>query len=279
MRLAAYFFAALFCFGGAATAEGGDRPNILLIFADDLGQRDLGCYGSTFYETPHIDALAARGVRFTNAYAACPVCSPTRASVYTGNYPARLPLTDWLKGRRQPPNASILSAEYLDQLPLEQVTVAEELKAAGYRTGFFGKWHLGGEGYLPTDQGFDVNVGGGSNGNPGNFFWPQWSRRVKRLEGEFEGQYLTDLLAKKAAAFVTESAGQDAPWFACVATYQVHTPIQAKKELIEKYEAKLARLAKADPLFDRAVENGGNGRRGAPGIPAQNNPIYAAMVE
>ncbi|QDT14950.1 sulfatase [Alienimonas californiensis] len=270
------FVALLLTAAVAPDAAGDERPNIVLVFADDLGQRDLGCYGSPFYETPHVDALAARGVRFTNAYAACPVCSPTRASVYTGRYPARLPLTDWLKGRRQPQDSPILHAEYLDQLPLEQVTVAEELKAAGYRTGFMGKWHLGGEGFLPTDQGFDVNVGGGPNGNPGSFFWPQWGKRVQGLEGEFEGQYITDLLAKKAAGFVTESSKEEAPWFLCVATYQVHTPIQAKADVQAKYEAKRDRLAKEDPRF---TQTGGNGREGAPSIPIQNNPRYAAMVE
>ena len=254
-------------------------PNILFVFADDLGRRDLGCYGSGFYETPHVDALAARGVRFTNAYAACPVCSPTRASVYTGDYPARLPLTDWLKGRRQPKDSPILWAKYLDRLPLESVTVAEELKAAGYRTGFMGKWHLGGEGFLPQDQGFDVNVGGGANGNPGHYFWPRWGGRVRGLEGEFDGQYLTDLLAKKGAEFVAESSARDEPWFLCVATYQVHTPIQGKPGLVAKYEAKLRRLAEADPRYDRSAGAGGDGRGGNPGIPVQNNPIYAAMVE
>ncbi len=260
----------------AGHAVADERPNILFVFADDLGQRDLGCYGSTFYETPHVDALAARGVRFTKAYAACPVCSPTRASVYTGRYPARLPLTDWLKGRRQPQDSPILHAEYLDELPLEQVTVAEELKSAGYRTGFMGKWHLGGEGFSPTDQGFDVNVGGGANGNPGDYFWPRWGKRVKGLEGEFEGQYLTDLLAKKAAGFVTESSKAEAPWFLCVATYQVHTPIQAKPDLIAKYEAKRDRFATGNPLY---TQPGGDGRGGRPGSPVQNNPHYAAMVE
>ncbi|MFH5806711.1 sulfatase [Alienimonas sp. DA493] len=270
------FVALLFACVLVPDAAGDERPNLLLVFADDLGQRDLGCYGSPFYETPHIDALAARGVRFTQAYAACPVCSPTRASVYTGRYPARLPLTDWLKGRRQPKDSPILHAEYLDQLPLEQVTVAEELKAAGYRTGFMGKWHLGGEGFLPTDQGFDVNVAGGANGNPGHYFWPQWQRRVQGLEGEYDGQYITDLLAKKAAGFVTESSQEPAPWFLCVATYQVHTPIQAKEDLQAKYEAKRDRLAQEDPRFAQA---GGNGRNGNPSIPVQNNPRYAAMVE
>ena len=265
----------------AAPACGGDRPNLILIVADDLGQRDLGCYGSEFYETPHIDALAARGVRFTQAYAACPVCSPTRASLMTGRYPARLPLTDWLKGKRQPANAPIRWAEYLDELPLAQVTVAEELRDAGYRTGFVGKWHLGGDAGrpgtgLPTDQGFDVNVAGGANGNPGNYFWPRWKKRVSALEGEFEGQYLTDLLAEKSAGLVAEFAAEDGPYFLCVCPYQVHTPIQPKPDLLEKYEAKRARLAETDPRYRAA---GGTGRGGAPGIPVQNNPHYAAMVE
>ena len=260
---------------GAGGAEPTARPNVVLILADDLGWADLGCYGSAFHETPHADALAARGVRFTNAYAACPVCSPTRASVLTGRYPARLPLTDWLKGTRQPPLSPILHADYLDELPLEEVTVAEELKAAGYRTGFVGKWHLGGEGFLPTDQGFDVNVAGGPNGNPGDYFWPAWGRRVKGLEGESEGQYLTDLLARKSAGFVEESAAGDAPWFLMVAPYQVHTPIMAKPDLLEKYRAKWDRLAAADPRFALA---GDDGRGGRTGRLVQNNPDYAAMV-
>ena len=260
----------------AAPACGGERPNLILIVADDLGQRDLGCYGSEFYETPHIDALAARGVRFTHAYAACPVCSPTRASLMTGRYPARLPLTDWLKGKRQPANAPIRWAEYLDELPLAQVTVAEELRDADYNTGFVGKWHLGDEGFLPTDQGFDVNIAGGANGHPGNYFWPAWKKRVRGLEGEFDGQYLTDLLADKSAGLVAEFAAGGDPYFLCVCPYQVHTPIQPKPELLEKYEAKRARLAETDPRYAAA---GGTGRDGAPGLPVQNNPHYAAMVE
>ena len=265
--------------GGAPPGGDGDAgpPNLVLIVADDLGARDLGCYGSAFHETPHLDALAARGVRFARAYAACPVCSPTRASVMTGRYPARLPLTDWLKGKRQPPFASIRHADYLNQLPLEQVTVAEELKAAGYRTGFVGKWHLGGDGYLPTDQGFDVNVGGGANGNPGDYFWPAWGKRVNGVPGEFDGQYLTDLLAKKSAEFVTDSAAGGDPWFLCVCPYQVHTPIQPKPDLLAKYEAKRARLAAGDPRYEAGA--GGDGRGGRAGLPVRNNPHYAAMVE
>ena len=280
MSLAPLLAAASITWGAGDAPPSGDgetgRPNVLLIVADDLGARDLGCYGSAFYETPHVDALAARGVRFTRAYAACPVCSPTRASLMTGRYPARLRLTEWLKGRRSPAFSPILPAEYLDELPLEQVTVAEELKAAGYRTGFVGKWHLGGDGFGPLEQGFDVNVGGGEAGNPGDYFWPGWQQRVKGVGGDFEGQYLTDVLAEKSADFVTESSAGDAPWFLTVCTYQVHTPIRAKPELLKKYEAKRARLAATDPQYRN---DGGDGREGRPGIPVQNNPRYAAMVE
>ena len=149
------------------------RPNFVFFLADDLGWRDTGCYGSTFYETPTIDRLAREGMRFTDAYAACPVCSPTRASIMTGKYPARLGTTDYFGGPQPDTifwhwtrNKPLLPARYLDHLPLEEITIAKALKAGGYRTFFAGKWHLGGRGYWPEDQGFDVNVGGCGAGMP-----------------------------------------------------------------------------------------------------------------
>jgi len=145
------------------TSRPKKKTNFVFFLVDDLGWKDLVCYGSSFYETPNIDKLAKGAMRFTNAYAACPVCSPTRASIMSGKYPARLNLTDYLKGRRR---GKLNPAEYLDQMPLAEVTIAETLKEAGYATFFAGKWHLGQEGFWPEDQGFDINKGGIERGGP-----------------------------------------------------------------------------------------------------------------
>src|SRR5215471_18508976 len=144
-------------------------PNFLFILIDDMGWRDLGSYGSTFYETPNIDRLAAQSVRFTNAYAACPVCSPTRASLLTGKYPARLHLTDYIPGRRPWPYWKLKPPAFHLQLPLEERTVARALKPRGYRSAAVGKWHLGGSGFMPTDHGFDVNIAGSRIGHPPHY--------------------------------------------------------------------------------------------------------------
>ena len=148
----------LCCALGLLSANAAKRPNVVFFLVDDMGWRDVGCFGSPFYDTPNIDRLAKQGVKFTNAYATCHVCSPTRASIMTGKYPGRLDLTDWLSGRRDFDFQSHLSAEKLQALPLEEVTLAEALKANGYRTGIFGKWHLGNDQAGPLNQGFDVQV-------------------------------------------------------------------------------------------------------------------------
>ncbi|MEZ4663241.1 MAG: sulfatase-like hydrolase/transferase [Caldilineaceae bacterium] len=145
------------------------RPNIIFILIDDLGWRDLGCYGSRFYETPNLDRLASRGMRFTDAYAACPVCSPTRASIMTGKYPATVGITDWIDWASDihPARGRLVDVPYLKNLPRSEHTLADALRAGGYRTWHVGKWHLGGLGHLPEDFGFDVNVGGCRWGSPG----------------------------------------------------------------------------------------------------------------
>ena len=163
-------------------------PNIVFILCDDLGQRDLGCYGSTFYETPQIDTLARDGMKFSDAYAASPVCSPTRAALMTGKYPVRIPLTEYLKGQRR---GKLLPAAYRDELPLEEVTVAEALKEAGYATAHVGKWHLGqAERFWPEHQGFDVNVGGYAGGHPKSYFSPYQNQRL------FDGLAGTELYVR-----------------------------------------------------------------------------------
>ena len=232
------------------------RPNIIVVLTDDLGYSDVGCFGTTLYETPNIDRLAASGMRFTQAYAACPVCSPTRASIMTGKYPARLKLTDYLKGAKSPEDSPLRPAPYADALALEEVTVAELLRGAGYTTGHVGKWHLGGKGYWPEDQGFDFNAGGCAIGQPKSYFWPQWGENPP-IEGTSEGQYLADRLTDIACGFIEKN--RERPFFLNFCHYSVHMPLEAKPDKVAKYEAKL----EAHP-----PQPGG-----------QANAVYAAMVE
>ena len=168
-----------------------NRPSFLFILVDDLGWTELGCYGSRLAETPNLDRLAASGIRFTDAYAACPVCSPTRASIMTGRYPARLNITDWIPGD-DPRDRRLLGPEDRHELPLEEGTIAEALREQGYRTFFAGKWHLGSEGFFPEDQGFDHNLGGHEAGSPpGGYYSPYHN---PKLPDGPEGEYLPDRL-------------------------------------------------------------------------------------
>ena len=146
-------------------------PNVIVVLIDDMGWRDLSCQGSPFFETPHIDRLAASGMRFTHGYSACTVCSPTRAAMMTGQYPARLHITDWIPGHERP-QAKLAIPDWQKFLPLETVTVAERLKSAGYATASIGKWHLGDEPYYPEHQGFEKNMGGYHRGQPASYFAP-----------------------------------------------------------------------------------------------------------
>lgn len=230
-------------------------PNIVLVLIDDYGWADTGCYGSTYHRTPNIDRLAARGMRFTDAYAAAPVCSPTRAALMTGKHPARLHLTDWLPGRRDLPAQKLRRPGIRQELPLEEVTLAEALKAAGYVTGHIGKWHLGGAGFEPQRQGFDLNVAGDHTGTPLSYFAPYQrdGRFMPGLETAPPGEYLPDRLTTEAERFIEEH--RDKPFFLYFPHYSVHIPMKAKAELIAKYRA-LPRPAQS-----------------------QNNPVYAAMIE
>ncbi len=260
------------------------RPNILFILIDDMGWRDLGCYGSGFYETPVLDRLAREGLQFSDAYAACPVCSPTRASLLTGQYPARVGVTDYIDwgGKHHPTRGRLIDVPYLKELPRTDTTLAGALREGGYATWHVGKWHLGGPGHYPTDHGFDVNVGGCEWGCPTRGYFSPW--HIPNLPaGDFEGQYLTDYLTDRAVQLIREHDGER-PFFLNLWHYAVHTPIHAPEALIEKYRAK-ARAMGLD-AFD-ALEEGevfpagpkrGQGQR-VTRRRIQSDPVYAAMVE
>jgi arylsulfatase A len=241
-------------FNNSHAAE-AKRPNIVFFLIDDLGWADVGCFGSKYYQTPNIDKLAKDGMRFTQAYAACAVCSPTRASVMTGKYPARLHLTDWIPGRGNSSDYPLRIPDWRMFLPLEEVTLAEALKPSGYVSASIGKWHLGGPEYFPEHQGFDVNVAGCDLGHPPSYFWPyeKQARAVPGLKaGGHEGEYLTDRLTDAAEQFLEHS--KDKPFFLYFAHYAVHRPLEGKPALVAKYKTR--------PPHD-----------------GQNNATYAAMIE
>jgi arylsulfatase A-like enzyme len=208
------------------------RPNVVFIFIDDMGWMDLGCQGSRYYETPHIDRLAEQGMRFTDAYAACAVCSPTRASVMTGRYPARLHLTDFIGGHRHP-CAKLAVPDWTRHLSHEQTTFARVFKEAGYNTFFVGKWHLGGEKHYPETHGFDVNVAGNHRGLPPSYFSPY---HIENLPDGPENEYLTDRLTAETLRLIEQS--RDEPFVMFLSHYAVHTPLQAKAAVVEKYARK-----------------------------------------
>ena len=241
-----------------------ETPNIVLFLIDDLGWKDIGCYGSDYYQTPNIDKLAEQGVRFTDAYAACAVCSPTRAAIMTGKYPARLMLTEWLPSGRWNPKAKLRSGRFLRGLPLEETTLAEALGKAGYATCIAGKWHLGSEPFsTPAHHGFEVNIGANEHGNPGNYFFPykgQWSIPTTKLKARWQvlpggkpGEYLTDRLTDEAISFVRQH--QDKPFFLYFSHYAVHTPFQAKKKMIKKYDAVPKQRRQGKPVYAAMVES------------------------
>ena len=250
--------------------ESKKRPNVLFILADDLGWRDLSNEGSTFYESPHIDRIANEGMKFTRGYATCQVCSPSRASIMTGKYPARLNITDWIgaaMGEQWKRNTKLLPAIYNHDLPQEDTTIAEAFQSSGYKTFFAGKWHLGGEGSHPEDHGFGTNVGGHHRGSPpGGFFSP--FKNPKLSDGP-KGELLPLRLGHETADWI--EANKDQPFFAFLSFYSVHAPIQSTKALWEKYRAK---ALKQKPPKNRFIIDGR-----LPIRQVQDNPLYAGMVE
>lgn len=256
--------------GESRAARRNNRPNVVLVLVDDMGWTDLRCYGSRYYDTPNVDRLCAGGMKFTQGYAACAVCSPTRASIMTGRYPARVGVTDWIhfhdprakdaaaagrnpEGYDPPRNRKLLTPVCKFWLEHEEVTIAEVLKDLGYVTCHVGKWHLGPKGWFPERQGFDYNFGGREIGAPRSFFAPygKGTRWAVPLEPKSKDEYLTDREADEAVGFIEKH--HDRPFFLYLSHYAVHSPIQAKKGLVGKYR-------------QRERTN-------------QKNPVYAAMVE
>lgn len=223
------------------------KPNILILLVDDLGWRDFGPYGQDLAETPNIDAFAKQSVRFTCAYSAGPVCSPTRAALLTGKYPARVNINDWIPGTDFP-NAGTLPPPDLDQLPLEHTTLAEALRPAGYSTFHVGKWHLGGQGFLPQDQGFDVNIMGSHIGHPASHFFPYGNSLNDKPSASHavplptldrrDGEYLADRQAQEAITLLRAAAAKPDPFFMYLSFYAIHAPWEAPAALIEKYESR-----------------------------------------
>ena len=250
------------------------NPNIVIINSDDMGWCDLACYGNPIHETPNIDAFADESVRFTDYYAAAPVCTPTRASINTGKYPARLKMTVWSEnargqhgithGKKMIPGAAI------PDLPLQEITIAEILKTKGYHTINIGKWHLGESEYYPEAQGYDINIGGGSWGCPATFFYPytgpfmEGQRYIPGLgrsgsdnKGYFKdrkGEYLTDRLTDEAISIMQDAVSTGEPFFMNLNYYAVHTPIEAPDSIVDYYRDKISKAGK------------------------DFNPTYAAMV-
>ncbi len=257
-----------------ASAAASKQPNIIFFLADDLGQRDLGVYGSTFYETPNIDRLAREGAMFTDAYAACPVCSPTRASILTGQWPQRTGITDYIapdnangpeKWKR---NTPLLPSPNRDRLALDAPTLAKALKSAGYATFFAGKWHLGPEGFWPENQGFDHNLGGNEKGGPygGRKYFSPYEN--PRLSDGPDGEHIEDRLATETGKFIT--ANRDRPFFAYYPFYSVHTPLMSREDLRLKYEEKRKRLG-LEARWGRESERDVR--------LVQEHAVYAGMVE
>jgi arylsulfatase A-like enzyme len=253
--------------------EEARRPNVLFILADDLGYHDLSSTGSEYYETPNIDRIAQMGMRFTQGYAACQVCSPSRASIMSGKFPARHGITDWIGAktgtdwRDHDRHNKLLPAEYVHNLPKEYTTLPEAFQEAGYTTFFSGKWHLGYEGSYPEDHGFDINKAGWERGSPaGGFFAPH---NNPKLEAKTPGENLTLRLAEETVDFLRSH--QDSAFFAFLSFYAVHAPLETTQQKWAKYRQKAEDQGVADLGF--VME------RRLPIRMVQDHPVYAGLVE
>ncbi len=252
-----------------------NKPNIIFILMDDMGWVDLSCMGSKFYETPNIDSLARDGMMFTDAYASCPVCSPTRASLMTGKYPARVGITHYIGGSGR---GYLADVPYIRELRHSEKTIASALKEGGYSTWHIGKWHLGTEPYYPETHGFDVNVGGCHYGHPKYGYFSPWN--IPTLENGPKGEYLTDRITDEAMKLIDNHKGS--PFFLNLCYYSVHTPIQAKEEKIAKYRAKAEAMGidtipafEDGDFFPSEHKKDQRIRRRL----LQSDPAYAAMIE
>jgi arylsulfatase A-like enzyme len=249
-----------------------NRPNIVFILADDLGWNDLGAQGSTFYESPNLDRLAAMGMRFTHGYAACQVCSPSRASIMTGKVTPRHGITDYLGAktgvdwRKHGRHDKLLPASYADGLRKDEITFAEALRRAGYRTFYAGKWHLGEEGQWPEDFGFEINKGGHRAGQPDSYFSP-WQN--PRLPSGPDGESLPLRLGRETAYFI--EANKNESFLAFLSFYSVHSPLQTTRERWAKYRQKAVDQGVPDKRFvmDRTL----------PVRQVQDCPVYGGMIE
>jgi len=249
------------------------KPNILFILADDYGYHDLSVTGSKYYETPNIDRIANEGMIFTDGYATCQVCSPSRASIMSGKFPARHGITDWIGARtgkdwrKAGRFNQLLPPEYVHALPQEYTTLPEALKEVGYKTFFTGKWHIGTKGSWPEDHGFDVNKGGWDVGSPRGGYFAPWEN--PNLESGPDGENLSMRLAQETVNFIKEN--KDTSFFAYLSFYAVHGPIQTTQEKWEKYRQKAEDLGIAETGFEMG--------HFLPIRQVQDNPVYAGLVE
>jgi arylsulfatase A-like enzyme len=248
-------------------------PNVLFILVDDLGYHDLSCTGSRFYETPNIDRIAAEGMSFTQGYAACQVCSPSRASIMSGRFPARHGITDWIGAetgegwRKQGRHNKLLPPDNGSFLPHEYTVLPEAMKEAGYKTFFAGKWHLGDKGSWPEDHGFDINKGGWDKGSPIGGFYAPWTN--PNLESGPDGESLTMRLARETVQFI--EAHKDTSFFAFLSFYAVHSPVETTREKWARYRQKAEDMGIADAGFEMG--------KFLPIRQVQDNPVYAGLVE